>query len=211
MSSNTQIEETARADLTAALRWASRLGYGMARDGLLPKALGRVHERISARVAHGELVAGEADEDHAVCEEEVDEFEQHLVPHVMWIGKHSNAMVLFLAFLSHPGVAYLFEVKDALQKKGRYNTRVENGRLVLGYELNDSLADFCPGSRVGEIRCEVPDRPFRCPGATHVEHGCRDDRFGKRGRPPRRRLRPGNHQGLYDARRLGPLPDRAGQ
>ena len=30
--------------------------------------------------------------------------------------------------------ADLFEVKDALQKKGRYYTRVENGRLLLGYE-----------------------------------------------------------------------------
>jgi glycogen debranching enzyme len=30
--------------------------------------------------------------------------------------------------------ADLFEVKDALQKKGRYSTRVENGQLVLGYE-----------------------------------------------------------------------------
>jgi glycogen debranching enzyme len=30
--------------------------------------------------------------------------------------------------------ADLFEVKDALEKKGRYYTRVENGNLVLGYE-----------------------------------------------------------------------------
>jgi glycogen debranching enzyme len=30
--------------------------------------------------------------------------------------------------------ADLFEVKDALQKKGRYSTRVEDGQLVLGYE-----------------------------------------------------------------------------
>ena len=30
--------------------------------------------------------------------------------------------------------ADLFEVKDALEKKGRYYTRVENGHLVLGYE-----------------------------------------------------------------------------
>ncbi len=30
--------------------------------------------------------------------------------------------------------ADLFEVKDALEKKGRYYTRVEKGRLVLGYE-----------------------------------------------------------------------------
>ena len=30
--------------------------------------------------------------------------------------------------------ADLFEVKDALQKKGRYYTRVANGRLLLGYE-----------------------------------------------------------------------------
>jgi glycogen debranching enzyme len=30
--------------------------------------------------------------------------------------------------------ADLFEVKDALKKKGRYSTRVERGRLVLGYE-----------------------------------------------------------------------------
>jgi glycogen debranching enzyme len=30
--------------------------------------------------------------------------------------------------------ADLFEVKDALQKKGRYSARVENGRLLLGYE-----------------------------------------------------------------------------
>jgi glycogen debranching enzyme len=30
--------------------------------------------------------------------------------------------------------ADLFEVKDALQKKGRYSTRVENGRLLLSYE-----------------------------------------------------------------------------
>jgi glycogen debranching enzyme len=30
--------------------------------------------------------------------------------------------------------ADLFEVKDALQKKGRYYRRVENGRLLLGYE-----------------------------------------------------------------------------
>ena len=30
--------------------------------------------------------------------------------------------------------ADLFEVKDALAKKGRYSTRVEGGRLVLGYE-----------------------------------------------------------------------------
>ncbi len=30
--------------------------------------------------------------------------------------------------------ADLFEVKDALAKKGRYHTRVEKGRLVLGYE-----------------------------------------------------------------------------
>src|SRR5262249_22962609 len=30
--------------------------------------------------------------------------------------------------------ADLFEVKDALQKKGRYYTRIEDGRLVLGYE-----------------------------------------------------------------------------
>jgi glycogen debranching enzyme len=30
--------------------------------------------------------------------------------------------------------ADLFEVKDALEKKGRYDTRVERGRLVLGYE-----------------------------------------------------------------------------
>jgi glycogen debranching enzyme len=30
--------------------------------------------------------------------------------------------------------ADLFEVKDALQKKGRYSTKVENGRLLLGYE-----------------------------------------------------------------------------
>ena len=30
--------------------------------------------------------------------------------------------------------ADLFEVKDALQKKGRYYTRVENGQLLLGYE-----------------------------------------------------------------------------
>jgi glycogen debranching enzyme len=30
--------------------------------------------------------------------------------------------------------ADLFEVKDALEKKGRYVTRVEDGRLVLGYE-----------------------------------------------------------------------------
>jgi N-terminal domain of (some) glycogen debranching enzymes len=31
-------------------------------------------------------------------------------------------------------LADLFEVKDALQKKGRYSARVENGRLLLGYE-----------------------------------------------------------------------------
>ena len=30
--------------------------------------------------------------------------------------------------------ADLFEVKDALKKKGRYTTRVDKGRLVLGYE-----------------------------------------------------------------------------
>jgi glycogen debranching enzyme len=30
--------------------------------------------------------------------------------------------------------ADLFEVKDALKKKGRYSTRIENGRLVLGYK-----------------------------------------------------------------------------
>ena len=30
--------------------------------------------------------------------------------------------------------ADLFEVKDALKKKGRYSNRVERGRLVLGYE-----------------------------------------------------------------------------
>jgi glycogen debranching enzyme len=30
--------------------------------------------------------------------------------------------------------ADLFEVKDALEKKGRYSTRVENGQLLLGYE-----------------------------------------------------------------------------
>ena len=30
--------------------------------------------------------------------------------------------------------ADLFEVKDALKKKGRYSARIENGRLVLGYE-----------------------------------------------------------------------------
>jgi glycogen debranching enzyme len=30
--------------------------------------------------------------------------------------------------------ADLFEVKDALQKKGRYSTRVDNGRLLLGYQ-----------------------------------------------------------------------------
>jgi glycogen debranching enzyme len=30
--------------------------------------------------------------------------------------------------------ADLFEVKDALEKKGRYHTRVQNGRLLLGYE-----------------------------------------------------------------------------
>src|SRR6186997_782353 len=30
--------------------------------------------------------------------------------------------------------ADLFEVKDALEKKGRYSTRVEKGKLVLGYE-----------------------------------------------------------------------------
>jgi glycogen debranching enzyme len=30
--------------------------------------------------------------------------------------------------------ADLFEVKDALKKKGRYSARVENGRLLLGYE-----------------------------------------------------------------------------
>jgi glycogen debranching enzyme len=30
--------------------------------------------------------------------------------------------------------ADLFEVKDALEKKGKYNARVQNGRLLLGYE-----------------------------------------------------------------------------
>ena len=30
--------------------------------------------------------------------------------------------------------ADLFEVKDALKKKGNYSTTVEKGRLVLGYE-----------------------------------------------------------------------------
>ncbi len=30
--------------------------------------------------------------------------------------------------------ADLFEVKDALKKKGTYSTRVEGGRLLLGYE-----------------------------------------------------------------------------
>src|SRR6476660_6021936 len=30
--------------------------------------------------------------------------------------------------------ADLFEVKDALKKKGRYSTRIQKGRLLLGYE-----------------------------------------------------------------------------
>src|SRR5262249_56064593 len=30
--------------------------------------------------------------------------------------------------------ADLFEVKDALEKKGKYSARVEDGRLLLGYE-----------------------------------------------------------------------------
>src|SRR6195256_2767324 len=45
----------------------------------------------------------------------------------------------------------LFEVKDALAKKGKYSTRVEDGRLVLGYK-RESFA------RATEISSSAPAR-----------------------------------------------------
>ena len=49
--------------------------------------------------------------------------------------------------------ADLFEVKDALKKKGRYYTRVERRRLLLGYERETFRAcDRDLGERTGEDR-----------------------------------------------------------
>jgi glycogen debranching enzyme len=46
----------------------------------------------------------------------------------------SKAVDLVVRLEAASDFADLFEVKDALEKKGRYTTRIEDGHLVLGYE-----------------------------------------------------------------------------
>ena len=60
--------------------------------------------------------------------------------------------------------ADLFEVKDSLEKKGRYDTRIENGELVLSYEretfarstrISSSERPYFAAS-AGSVGCVVP-------------------------------------------------------
>ena len=73
--------------------------------------------------------------------------------------------------------ADLFEVKDALKKKGTYSNRVEGGRLVLGYQRETFARDDGDlGDGAGDGRREGP----HLHGARLEPHGAVDDR-------PRRR------------------------
>ena len=70
--------------------------------------------------------------------------------------------------------ADLFEVKDALKKKGSYRHRIERGRLVLGY----TRESFAPGDRdlddgTGEDRRDRTDVQGQGPGARPVEDRAR--------------------------------------
>ena len=55
--------------------------------------------------------------------------------------------------------ADLFEVKDALKKKGEYYTRVDDGRLVLGYRretyVRETWISATGGLRRGRARPHV--------------------------------------------------------
>ena len=54
--------------------------------------------------------------------------------------------------------ADLFEVKDALEKKGKYSAKVDPGRLVLGYQRETySQGNRDHGDRAGQVRPEGPD------------------------------------------------------
>ena len=48
--------------------------------------------------------------------------------------------------------ADLFEVKDALEKRGSYSTRVDRGRLVLGYERETFTRETTSRRRPGQAR-----------------------------------------------------------
>ncbi|HET9322816.1 MAG TPA: glycogen debranching N-terminal domain-containing protein, partial [Gaiellaceae bacterium] len=50
------------------------------------------------------------------------------------LNHHDEPVDLTVRIEAGSDFADLFEVKDALEKKGSYSTRVERGRLVLGYE-----------------------------------------------------------------------------
>ena len=66
--------------------------------------------------------------------------------------------------------ADLFEVKDALQKKGRYSAEVENGRLLLGYERGTfKRADDDLGDSTGQARQERAE--LRASTSSHTAIG----------------------------------------
>ena len=50
------------------------------------------------------------------------------------LNHHSEPVDVHLRIEAGSDFADLFEVKDAMAKKGKYHTRVDGGRLVLGYE-----------------------------------------------------------------------------
>ena len=74
--------------------------------------------------------------------------------------------------------ADLFEVKDALAKKGKYSARVERGRLLLGYE-RETFRRETPISAIGSgpARQERPHLPRSHRAARQL-----DDRPGRRHR-----------------------------
>ena len=85
--------------------------------------------------------------------------------------------------------ADLFEVKDALKKKGTYSARVKGGKLVLAYDRGTfSRSTVISSSQRGASRQERPrlQDPHRAP--RQVEHAARrrDGRPRDRGRRSRR-------------------------
>ena len=84
--------------------------------------------------------------------------------------------------------ADLFEVKDALQKKGKYGSKVERGRLVLGYGRKTyGKATTISARRRREVRPQRTDLPRPDPAAGRVVHGGGGD--GLAARRPRRRAK----------------------
>ena len=91
--------------------------------------------------------------------------------------------------------ADLFEVKDALAKKGSYSRRVERGRLVLGYERETFRRETIDrGDDAGQARRDRPHLQASDRVARRVDHR-------RRRRPPWRCSRAGERGAAAEARR----------